>query len=955
MVIILKFKHKLFAIVLLFCLILSVGSVVAQDNKTIDSDIQAVFDKTNNDESLILENENQQILTSNHTVSGTGFGDIQNEIDAAGCGDVIFLNASVYTSSGSPITIDKDNLTIIGGVSLNDESYATLDAGGLSRIMEITSNNIVLKNIKFINANYLTGYGGAVMWLGDGGYISNCNFTGNTAKSAGAISWMGSNGTITNCSFTANIATENGGAMELCGSENVISLCSFTGNIADNYGGAIIGYKSDFTNISESVFSRNQAGDGGAIYMDDNAADTKIYNSNFLDNEIISSDGGAIYMKGSNGVIFDCNFKNNNASIFGGAISYEGENGKVMGCNFTSNSAEYGAAIEWTGSNGYLYGCIFKANNASYSGSLRWSGYGGVVSECNFVDNTAESGGAIYWEWYNGSVLKSNFTNNSAALEGGAIYWTHDDGSISNCIFKANSATLAGALYVYGSNCSVLNSSFISNNASDTAGAIYWDCYIDGSIRGCDFVSNMANSSGAVYWEGNNGSISDSTFTSNIALDKGGAISLGLYPSDFNIVRCNFTSNTANLAGAIYWYGNGNITSSAFRANKAASFRHIFNEGNVDLADSTLESILTISQMPDCLFYTSATVNITFDDGTNLEVYNITLYNNNVELKTFAYSPQYRYNYTWDSLSAGTYSITVGVNGANTYAADYDAMVFRVYRHASSVVINPILNVTYNGDIAVNFTVENKTTLSFEVRDSKGNVVRNGTLEVNNITISDLMPGDYVIIITNNESADYEKSSASASFSVFKIETSISSSDVSEVFNQGKYIVANLKDVNGRSLSKVPVSFTLNGKTKTYNSDANGQVKFTTNSIAPGKYSVKITFNGNEIYAASSKSVVLSIKKANPKLTAKSKKFKKSVKIKKYKITLKTNLKKPLKKVRVILKIKNKNYKATTNAKGQATFKINKLTRKGKYNAKVIFNGNRYYNKAVKKVKIIVK
>ena len=144
MVIILKFKHKLFAIVLLFCLILSVGSVVAQDNKTIDSDIQAVFDKTNNDESLILENENQQILTSNHTVSGTGFGDIQNEIDAAGCGDVIFLNASVYTSSGSPITIDKDNLTIIGGVSLNDESYATLDAGGLSRIMEITSNNIVL-------------------------------------------------------------------------------------------------------------------------------------------------------------------------------------------------------------------------------------------------------------------------------------------------------------------------------------------------------------------------------------------------------------------------------------------------------------------------------------------------------------------------------------------------------------------------------------------------------------------------------------------------------------------------------------------------------------------------------------------------------------------------------------------------------------------------------------------
>ena len=44
-----------------------------------------------------------------------------------------------------------------------------------------------------------------------------------------------------------------------------------------------------------------------------------------------------------------------------------------------------------------------------------------------------------------------------------------------------------------------------------------------------------------------------------------------------------------------------------------------------------------------------------------------------------------------------------------------------------------------------------------------------------------------------------------------------------------------------------------------------------------------------------------------------------------------------------------------TNKKGKATFKITKLNKKGKYNAKISFKGSKYYNSAVKYVKIIIK
>ena len=127
-------------------------------------------------------------------------------------------------------------------------------------------------------------------------------------------------------------------------------------------------------------------------------------------------------------------------------------------------------------------------------------------------------------------------------------------------------------------------------------------------------------------------------------------------------------------------------------------------------------------------------------------------------------------------------------------------------------------------------------------------------------------------------------------------------------------------------------------------------------NLKAGKHTWKIVYSGDDEYNSTSVNgtytlninvVNVPVKKIAPSMSlAKTKNYKTSVKTKKYTVTMKVN-KKAFKKVKVYMTIKGKNYKktfsATTNNKGQATFKITKLTKKGTYTATVNYKGNRNY------------
>ena len=223
-------------------------------------------------------------------------------------------------------------------------------------------------------------------------------------------------------------------------------------------------------------------------------------------------------------------------------------------------------------------------------------------------------------------------------------------------------------------------------------------------------------------------------------------------------------------------------------------------------------------------------------------------------------------------------------------------------------------------------------------------------------TVRNLASGTYNVKAVFMANENYsEFSSNPATLEVKKIKTQLTAGAITATYNIDKQLVITLKDSKGNALSGLSIKILINGKTKSLTTDKNGQVKVSTNGLAPKVYTASISFGGNAKYDKSTKSVKVTVKKAGPKLTAAKKTFKKSLKTKSYTVTLKTNNNKVMKGIKLTLKVNGKTYSAKTNSKGQATFKITNLKKNGTFKAVVKYAGNACYNAKTVNTKIIVK
>ena len=187
-----------------------------------------------------------------------------------------------------------------------------------------------------------------------------------------------------------------------------------------------------------------------------------------------------------------------------------------------------------------------------------------------------------------------------------------------------------------------------------------------------------------------------------------------------------------------------------------------------------------------------------------------------------------------------------------------------------------------------------------------------------------------------------------------KVATKITAPKVTATYNVAKNLVITLT-ANGKALANKKVTVKVGTISKTLTTNAKGQVSLNVATLVPKTYTATVKFAGDDSYIASSVSPKVVVSKAKPQIVAKAKTFKVKVKTKKYTVTLKNNKGKVMKKVKLTLKVGKKTYKATTNSKGKATFKITKLNKKGKYTATVKFAGSKYYKALSKKAKITVK
>ncbi|WP_405316576.1 DUF3344 domain-containing protein, partial [Methanobrevibacter sp.] len=187
--------------------------------------------------------------------------------------------------------------------------------------------------------------------------------------------------------------------------------------------------------------------------------------------------------------------------------------------------------------------------------------------------------------------------------------------------------------------------------------------------------------------------------------------------------------------------------------------------------------------------------------------------------------------------------------------------------------------------------------------------VTNGTATFN---IPSLTAGDNIVKCTYLGDDKYKAMTVNSIIHVLA-KPVLTAKDVTMLYTSNQYYSVKVTQ-DGKALTGKAVTFTVNGKAITANTDKNGVAKVKL-SLNPGKYTVSASYGGIK---------VTNNVKVNSIIKASNKKVKKSAKKLKIKVSLKKVDGKFLKGKTLKLKINGKTLKAKTNKKGAATFTIKK-------------------------------
>ncbi len=652
--------------------------------------------------------------------SGNTWQNLKEDISSLKDGDTLYLNGNNYSQDSDTIQINK-NIVIVGGSSLDDNSFATIDACGKYQIFQIKST-VTLIGINFING-HANDDGGAIKVIDAKLTVINCSFKNNSAEGfvngGGAIYSIGEPISIINCSFIGNSAYYDGGAVACSGKISVIG-CSFVNNSDRTRGGAI------------------DCSRGGSFV-----------NCSFIGNSA-SSSGGVIHVGFDRSYFVNCSFVNNSAGGDAGVIYYGQDGFIIVNCSFISNSA------------------------GGDAGAIYFMGLGSSVVNCSFVNNSAGSmdrGGAILCFDEKFSVINCSFVGNSANL-GGAIN-SFKNIYIENCSFVANSAGGdAGAIYYFSSGSSV-NCSFVNNSAGNGGAIRCFDKKI--SLINCSFVGNSANNGSAIYvlYEM---SISNSVFLDNKALINSIVLtgSLKDYPLVNVTLNASYLGND-NLLNAIY-LTNSFEGNTYYPSVKLLNVSYWGHEGVMNTGDSEINVVMDsglLSAGPDSsdivVSNLEAGQNITLDlfkDGLHFKKF-ILVTNSNGEVNVNLYG-----------LPGGEYRVKA-YNPENNYytTTESNEFVFTIDKIPTIIEASSV-NITVGQVETLRFNISHQFSDSELINKSSGNVslVINGKTYVGNvkddvaeINITDLKSGKYEIEVVYSGDDRFASSNTKTTFSVLKI------------------------------------------------------------------------------------------------------------------------------------------------------------------------------------------
>lgn len=500
-------------------------------------------------------------LATEHKV--TSVADLATAASSAAKGDVILVS-----SSGSPykldstVQINRQDVTIRGVrpdfETPADPSEVVLDGQGLCRIMYIGATGCGVHSMTFANGR------------------SEDDDTG------AGLRFYTSPALVSNCVFACcTNVTEGGGALGLRGTGESL--------------------------VYDTVFRRNAATAGGAVYDYKSQSTASFYGCTFEENSTTAASaahGAAINSKFA--VVSNCVFLGNStppkSSNLAGCIFGGGTAPAIVDCRFSDNRAGSASACYTTATDVEIVRCVFEHNVADIDNESKKGVLGGVIYsnygirrlvDCEFLTNR----------------VANTVNSDSSTNYGGVLYGVA--GEMSGCRFVGNrGAGNGGAWYIRlgnadvssYANCSVRDTLFEDNRnlcehtGSYSGGAVYqYETGVMMSFSNCSFKANSEYSvpedknigimggGGAVYAQPSS-RFEDCLFKDNKTLNVGSAICGGVTGGIF---RCTFSGNLAHhpAKGIVDNYEGETGTVTAYMACGTVYLSSVPADGWSEIAD----------------------------------------------------------------------------------------------------------------------------------------------------------------------------------------------------------------------------------------------------------------------------------------------------------------------------------------------------------------------------------
>ena len=528
------------------------GAAIYNNGGTINLDDVEV---TNNLKDIVIRDGNDGHLI-NAAIFTNGDATIVNSYIANNTGS---WGAGVYVTNGATLTVSN---TVFEG---NNATFGAgiYDEGAVLNVDNCTFNDNLAIGVGSAGTSSTQAGAILVMAQGASATITNSRFNRNSAKTGGAVSISQATGSvlIDDCEFTENTASYEGGAIYnyiANGAALTVTDSTFTDNTATNWGNAI-------SNDGDLSLSGNTiSGDGAEIGNWLGEVDTQ-YQITILDGQsheltVPTYQLTAIVTDDNGNKINDHNF-----------IFLVGDE-EVQGTYYTSEGM-YIADYTFTAPGTYVITTDYE-NAEIINSSVTF--IAALSSLKNIVDTAIANGetsvdlsyGFQYYEPidgvdYHGIVISEDFTINGNGL---AI----DGGNAARLFNVTNDATLT------------LNNVILTNGKADKAAAVY--------------VDNGAKLDAT-----------DVTFSSNVALDNGGAIytdggeiTLTNCVLDANDVTNLETSASQNMGGAAIYAKNAQVT--LVNTNVTNNGRSELDRSNGDLINAVINLINSDATITGGLF-----------------------------------------------------------------------------------------------------------------------------------------------------------------------------------------------------------------------------------------------------------------------------------------------------------------------------------------------------------------